>query len=212
MSDIRAENCRAFVERDGLIMGVELIHRINPTALFRLLRVDLLDERANGVGGPTIANVAMVDAAGLAVMTARVALCYPWTPEFAGLRFENALPPGNPAYPYQHIITNGYWPPALGPLAIAVLDADGNIISDVIGGLGLPKNHHVSFAMTFREVGAPDVEPGEPGGDYSEQLANIESCLETLLERSTVALEQLDVLAEGMQRLTKRTGTWTADA
>lgn len=213
MPDVRAENCRAFVERDGLTRGVELIHRINSTARYELLRVDLADEAAVGVGGNTVALVAVVDKAGLSVLTARVALCYPWTPAMAGLVFEHAILPGNPSYPYQHIITNVYWPPSLGPLAIAILDAAGNVISDVIGGLGLPKGHHVSFAMTFREVGAPDVEPGEPGADYSAQFEILShehdaiiAHVATLLDRSVVALERLDALGAALARLSAHLG------
>ena len=149
MSDPRAENCRGLrTNQSGQITGVELQVRTNPDAPYELMRVELIDEAA--AQGNTVASCTVVDVRGLPVAE-RVYLAWPW-PDLT----EKALP-GNPHN--QHMIRNGYTPPAAGPLALYVGDADGAPISDMVGGLGLPWNRHVSYRVTWM---ARDLDGGIP--------------------------------------------------
>lgn len=168
MSDPRSENCRAFaLNPAGLVVGVELIYQPQPAARYELIRVELIDEPTGGVGGPTVANCTVLDRAGVQIAE-RVYLAWPW-PNLT----ERALP-GNPNG--QHMLANRYFPPSLGPLALYVGDANGGIIGDVIGGLGLPLGHHVSFRATWQERGS-EPPPGEPppGVDYAALLAEVQA-------------------------------------
>lgn len=164
-TDPRAANCRgALLDNGGKVIGVELVYVPIPTARYALLRVELIDEIA--AQGNTVATCVVLDSNG--VQTGEtVFLAWPF-PNLA-----NTARPGNPDG--KHMITNGYTPPALGPLALFVGDQFGKPVSDVIGGLGLPLNHHVCFRATWQERSAvvepePDPEP-EPNADSFERMA-----------------------------------------
>jgi hypothetical protein len=145
-TDPRAANCRAFaISTDGLITGVDLDYLEQPATPYQLVRVELIDEAANGVGGPTVATCTVLDGDGLAV-GARVYLAWPW-PNLTNDADHRGLP-GNPNG--QHTIVNKCYPPLIGPLALYVGDSNGQPISDIIGGLGLPLGHHVSYRATWR--------------------------------------------------------------
>ena len=149
MSDPRAQNCQAFHQRlDGKIDGVELFVVTHPAVRFELVRVELVDEVA--AQGTHVATCRVLDKAGIQIGD-QVSLAWPW-PNLS----EFALP-GNPNG--QHPITNSYAPPNVGPLALVIRDADGRIVSDEVGGLGLPWGHHVSFLATWRERGTAEPEP-----------------------------------------------------
>jgi hypothetical protein len=90
----------------------------------------------------------------------------------------NVLRAGNPNG--QHMITNGFNPPDLGPLALFVGAADGTPISDIVGGLGLPWNRHVCFRATWRERALKPEDPGEPGEPTGDALTRIAEALERL--------------------------------
>jgi hypothetical protein len=66
---------------------------------------------------------------------------------------QNHLTPGNPDN--KHVIGSTFKSTVIGPLALYVGDANGNPISDIIGGLGLPDNRHVCFMLTWKERSAP---------------------------------------------------------
>lgn len=151
--DPRADNCKAYAKNsNGLIVGIELEVKYNPTAKYELYRVDLIDEVQNGVGGPTVAKFKVYDKAGIEAPE-RVYLAYPW------FGYQNWLLPGST----DHVISNRFDPPNKGPLAIFVGDVNHHPISDEVGGFGLPEGHHVSFSLVFRERGAVD-----PDGDGSQ--------------------------------------------
>lgn len=153
MSDPRAENCKAYKEVGGLVMGVELVYVPVPTSKYQLVKAELIDEPTNGVGGPTVANCVVLDKDNIQTGE-RVWMAWEWP----GMK-DGHLLPGNPNG--QHMITNGYTPPVLGPLGLYVGDAQHNPISDLIGGVGLPKKHHVSFRFTWKERGSTP-EPPDP--------------------------------------------------
>lgn len=160
MTDPRAANCQGYVENGGVVMGVLLDYVPLPSAKYELVRVELIDEATNGIGGPTVAFFEVLTKDNIRTAE-KVLLAWPW-PDCT-----SNLPPGTQG---QHMITNGYTPPNRGPLGMYPVDAAGNVIGDKIGGLGLPHNHHVSYRATWRERGAtppppppdPDPYPVEP--------------------------------------------------
>lgn len=181
MNDPRAANCQQFTtNNNGQVVGVLLTYLNHATAPYELLRVDLVDEIA--AQGTTTARVQVLDTDNLPVQV-KCALCYPWDIWQAGQQFQNTLLPGNSNYPYEHIITNGYVPPNQGPLAVALLDAQNNVISDVIGGLGLPLNRHVGYSMIFRQRGTDTDDPGNVDTLTRIAIAN---------ERIATALEYMN--------------------
>ncbi len=161
MSDPRNENCRRFSETGGMVTGVELTHVPMPATKYELLKVALIDERA--AQGNIVARVSVMDQNGIQA-TVNCWMAWPWKGQMPG-GWEGRGLPGNMDYPYKHMITNTYNPfGGQGPLAIYIGDANGAIESDVVGGLGLPGGHHVSFDLVFRERGAG----GDSGGDGND--------------------------------------------
>ena len=159
MTDPRAENCKASKIVNGLIMGVELAYVPNPSLKYELIRCGLIDEPTNGVGGPTVASCVVLDKDNIQT-TERVFLAWPWP----GMKDGHGLP-GNPGG--QHMISNKYNADKgeKGPLGLYVGDANAVPISDLIGQVGLPNGHHVSYHFIWKERGAAPIEPvPEPGG------------------------------------------------
>lgn len=166
MSDPRDPNCRAYQCVNGRVTGVALDYLPLPATRFELKRISFLSDAESG--GQTVARIRVLDKEGEDYATL-VVLAYPWCGD---KNMANQLPPGNSAYPVQHMITNGY--PAgrgdHGPLAIYVA-TPGNPrepASDVIGGLGLPDNQHVCFDLLFKERGSPNPDP-QPDPDPDPQ-------------------------------------------
>lgn len=196
MNDPRAENCRRFaVDAANKVTGVALTYLRAPAARYELIKAELIDEET--AQGQVVAGVHVLDATGLPAMV-QCYLGWPWQSWQHPNRFENRLLPGNTNYPYQHMITNKYDPAGPGPLAIFVGDRDGNVLSDVVGGLGLPAGRHVGYQLVFRERSAapapvepppPDEPPVTPpvSGDVEQavaalaaQLARVEAKLDRL--------------------------------
>ncbi len=176
MTNPLAANCQAYAESRGKVTGVKLSYLAAPTSTYELVKATLIDEET--AQGQTIANIHVLDKAGL---PARVNcyLAWPWEGWQFPNRFENHLLPGNTKYPFEHVITNKYYPPGLGPLAIYIGDAAANVMSDVLGGLGLPAGHHVSFDLVFRERGGNGV---EPSSDVLKRLQRIEEKIDRLCQ------------------------------
>jgi hypothetical protein len=181
MKDPRAENCRDYAEVDGKVVGCKLTYKELPSSTYELAKVSMVDEAA--ASGQTVATVSVVDRDGLPAPV-YCYLAFPWHSWEFPSHFENALLPGNPNVPYQHMITNKYNPSTdEGPLAIFVGDKQGNVLSDVICGLGLPAGRHVCYQLVFRERGAQRAEPSlgpEPQGDATAALARIEEKLDRI--------------------------------
>jgi len=173
-------NCQGFaLDSNGKVVGVRLTYFPDASAQFELISCALIDERA--AQGTTIATVEVLDKNNITTYV-RCALCYPWDTWAVGAKFQNALLPGNAHVPYEHVITNGYNPPNRGPLAIAIINANGNVISDVIAGLGLPLNRHVGYHIVFRERGAGNDDGGgdDGQGDTGETTALLKETLAVL--------------------------------
>lgn len=145
-----APNCQGFkLDANNKVVGVQLGITVVPGAQYEVYSVTLIDEVA--AQNNTVANCTVLDRNGIS--TGRpVSLGWPGR----GPAYPNSLLPGNPNN--QHIITNGYIPPALGPLSLFIGPKEAPI-SDVVYGLGLPLNRHVCYTVIFREKGAVTVPP-----------------------------------------------------
>lgn len=164
-NDPRNANCQAYhTDASGKVDGVELTHFPAPETQYALLSVDLIGEAA--AQGNTTAAIHVLKADG-SPATVQCYLGWPWPGWTYPNHFGNTGLPGNSNYPYQHMITNAYNPSNdRGPLAIFIGDAQGNVLSDVIGGFGLPAGRHVCYTLTFKERGAAggdDEETGDSG-------------------------------------------------
>lgn len=154
------ENCQAFrTDSNGKVIGVQLGITTVPGAQYELYSVRLRNEIE--AVGQTIAVCSVLDANGINTGI-QVRMAWPGK----GPAFESSALPGNPNN--THMITNGYNPPAQGPLALHV-GAHNAPISDIVYGLGLPFNRHVSYDVVFR-VKSVVVEPG----DDAERIAKLE--------------------------------------
>lgn len=157
MSDPRASNCQAYhVNAAGIVDGVQLTVLPVAGTQYVCKSVTLIDEGA--AQGQITAQILVYSADGLPLMSEKVYLAWPWD---GSPNLPNKALPGNTNYPANHVIANGYTPPAQGPLAIYVGRADGSIDSDIVGGLGLPNNRHVSYNLMFQARGASTSE--KPG-------------------------------------------------
>jgi hypothetical protein len=58
-------------------------------------------------------------------------------------------------------------------LALYVGDANGNPISDIIGGLGLPDNRHVCFMLTWKERSSAVVTGPLPEDEIATDAATL---------------------------------------
>ncbi len=189
MNDPRAENCRGYTESNGKTTGVPA-----PEATYELIRAILIGEEA--AQGNIVATVQVLDKDNI---PARVNcyLAWPWQGWQYPQDFQNKLLPGNPNLPYQHMITNKYDPQAFGPgadpgpLAIYIGDPNGKVISDVIGGLGLPGGRHVCYDLVFRErtAGGGQQNGGGAAGNagLNERLQRIEDKLDRVLSHLGIA-------------------------
>lgn len=135
VNDPRAQNARRHWSNGGKVLAVHLQVHVLPDKPYRVTDVKLIDE--NDAGGNHYARVLQTSG------SERVALFMGYG---GGLDFDGHLDHA----PGQEVIIDGdFNPPDLGPLAIALIDKDGNIISDVVASLGLPFRHHVCYEMTF---------------------------------------------------------------
>ncbi len=143
--DPRSANARAHAMQDDKVTAVHLTVHTRPAQRYHCTHVAVIDEVA--AGGRTLCTVMVLDQAGALLSAQDARLAY----EYSGQsnQFATYLPASNDKGEF--IITNKGWPPALFPLAVVVLDAEGYIDSDVVGNLGLPLGHHVSFVITFQE-------------------------------------------------------------
>jgi hypothetical protein len=170
MADPRSANAKAFkLDGANYVVGIELQYVPMPSAPYECVKAEFIDEIQSNLS--TVANLSVRDADGYETAE-RVWLAWPYPnvnyqdPETRGL-------PGNPNH--QHMITSGFKPPAIGPLQMYVGDANGQPISDIIGGLGLPYNHHVCFNLIWkwRGVIVPPVEPGVDPDPQAEPIAPV---------------------------------------
>jgi hypothetical protein len=171
-ADKRAPNCRGFLRgSNGKVIGINLVHVPIPSALYELALAELIDEEA--AQGNTVVTVVALNNDGIQTAE-RTFMAWPF-PSLDGE--DSPCGPGNSSN--QFATTSKYPSNVIGPLAFHLGDAQGNPISDIIGGYGLPDGAHISGRVTFKQRSAfidPEPEP-EPATDS--------------LTRITLALERL---------------------
>jgi hypothetical protein len=174
-ADPRAANCRGFqVDGSGRVVGIHLVHVAAPSAMYALYRAELIDEYA--AQGNTVVTVTVLDSDGIPVAE-RAMMCWP----FPGLDGEDS-PAGAGNSKNEFAITSKFPEQAIGPLAFAVYDVDGNLISDVIGGYGqIVGRGHISGRVTFRQRGNDPTPDPEPEPEDTGSVARIATALERLV-------------------------------
>ncbi len=157
-----APNCLEYHEdSEGKVDGVLLGVREMPATRYKLVAAVLIPE-ANATGLHDL-RVQVLQADGRDALGVPVYLAYPWRPD---LQFDGRLLPGNSSYPFEHIIVNTYEPPEqIGYLCTYVGRGEGEVDSDVLFGLGLPKGHHVRFAVCFQERTVGELPYDDPASD-----------------------------------------------
>ncbi len=161
-------NCQEFkTDASGKVIGVQLGITKVEGAQYEVYSVRLRDEYE--AAGQTIAVCSVLDRNGIS-SGHQVRLTWPGSQP----PFQDSGLPGNPNN--VHMIANGYIPPKLGPLAMHVGGFNAPI-SDIVYGLGLPFNRHVSFDIVFREKGAvtPPVEPPTDPIDWAARFAKLDA-------------------------------------
>lgn len=163
-----AENCREFrMNPEGKVIGVQLGITPVPGSKYEVYRVELVDETKSNDN--TVASCYVLDSNGI---DTRFPATLGWPGQ--GPTFSNSLLPGNPNN--QHVISNGYVPPKVGPLSIFVGPKEAPT-SDIVYGFGLPLNRHVSYTVIFRERGSIVVPPDPtdpPTGDLTSRVIELE--------------------------------------
>lgn len=174
MADPRAANCKAYADQGGMVTGVELQYVEVPAAKFQLINANLIDEQA--AAGQTIAWYNVLDKNNVPLYSEKVYLAWPWPTLSDGKLLSGA--------PGQHMMSGlPYDLPNIGPGEIHIENEQGQLISDRIGGLGLPNRHHVSYQLTFKERGG--VVPDPDGGDGCD----LTPVLNELAELKAIVLE-----------------------
>jgi hypothetical protein len=176
-TDPRAANCRGFlVDQAGKVVGIQLVHVPIPSAPYELILAELIDEYA--AQGNRVVTVVVLNADGIQIAAAQCFMAWP----FPGLDApESPAGPGNPQN--QFPAESPYDPPNIGPLAFYVGDKDGNPLSDIVGGYGLPFRHHISGRVTFRaRETTPDPDPEPEPDPEGDALARIADAIERLAD------------------------------
>lgn len=153
--DPRSERAKAYNYAGAKVQGVALTYHRMPDTRFEIVDADVFTEDESVNETKAIVHVLRWAYLGgqwvLIPARARVYLAWPINTAGDPNSLETWQLPGNVNEPYEHIITNGFTPPKKGPLAIFVGSDSGQIDSDVVGGVGLPVNRHVSFHITVVE-------------------------------------------------------------
>lgn len=121
------ENTKQLRFENGLVTGIQLFIEEDSQSKYKVTELELIDETT--AQGRTIAYCDS---------PSQLYLCYPYRRGYKN--FENEIPVGK-----EVVIANGFNPNDYGYLAIKSENGD------VVGGLGLPANHHVSFKIKWEE-------------------------------------------------------------
>ena len=151
------------IDNNGKVIGVKLKVENVPSQQYIVTHLRLVDEyESNGKTEAVCGSNGRRD----------FYLCWPYSE--GKTSFENMALPGNNNG--IHIITNGYNPTGYGYLAIAI---GKPIISQVVGGLGLPNNHHVSYEINFGRLIDPidPIDPDLPDNELLKRVDRIERFL-----------------------------------
>lgn len=153
--DPRSARAKAFNNGSGKIDGMKLVYHQMPGTRFQLVDFDLFTEDESKGGTNTVVHVyKWANVGGQEVLIPARVRCYlAWPIGSDGNPdgFEEKLVPGNVSEPYDHVTQSTFTPPKVGPLAIFIGNDQGEIDSDIGGGIGLPNNRHVCFHLVFVE-------------------------------------------------------------
>ena len=127
-------NSRRHVQNQSIHLTVHA----NSTNKYRASYVESIFD-SNGNNGRHVARVTVPTG-----FNGKVILAYPYG---GGEDFANEIPH---TVGQEIVISSGFNPPALGPLAI-YLKEDGKRISDIVANIGLTNKKHVSFNISFDE-------------------------------------------------------------
>lgn len=155
--DPRRENTRSHgLDLNGKVNAVWLTVHVKPETKYRCVNTFLINE--NEAKGQTTIFINVMDKNGQTV-NETVVLGTGYRGQDQG--FDDYLVPGNAYRPVQHILADdhvagggvSFTPPDLGPVAIYISKLGDLHLSnsDVVGNLGLPYSHHVSFMIEFQE-------------------------------------------------------------
>lgn len=152
--DPRQQNARTHGLVDGKVTAVWLTVHTKPETKYKCVNAMVINEE-NAKGQTTIFVSVKNKNGTYANDQVIMATGYQGQSD----KFDDYLTPGNSFRPVQHILAdshNGsgctFIPPALGGIAIFVAGSDiKQINSDVVGNLGLPYAHHVSYMLEFVE-------------------------------------------------------------
>jgi hypothetical protein len=173
-NDPRAANCRGFfVDAAGKVVGIHMVHVSIPSAPYALYNVTLLDEYQTD---DTVCTVSVLDENGV-VTAERAMMAWPFPALDAP---ESPVGPGNPKNEF--MMSSKFPSDVIGPLAWAVYDAQGRMISDVAGGGGQVLGYgHISLHVTFRaREMTPDPDPEPEPDPEGDALARIADAIERL--------------------------------
>lgn len=135
-------NTTKFTEDRGKVTGVKLEIIPLPNQQYFIDTLTLIDE--NSARGKTVCTFFVEG------QNHKCMLGYPLAKDG---KFANKLSVGGSNN--EHVISNGFNPLiGIGPLSIFVADEKGNCISEIVTGLGLPNNHHVSFVVGYKKAGS----------------------------------------------------------
>ena len=140
--DPRTPNCQGYsVDGNGKVTGVYLRWIEVPNSKYALVKAALINEE--NAQGRTVATVRVFKANMTEDMDAKIYLAWPFGGGIDVSNFARPIRSGQ-----DHVITNKYSPPNLGPLAIVIGDLENGFVdSDYLGGLGLPFGHHVNYGL-----------------------------------------------------------------
>lgn len=162
--DARSENAKKFaLDATGKVIGIELGITTVPNAKYEVYSVSLINEY--DANGQTIASCKVIDKNGIETGE-QVRLA--WAGKNIPFQDSALSGSGNNV----HVISNGFTPPNLGPLALHVGGFNAPT-SDIIYGFGLPFKHHVSFNVIFREKGSIPA----PNTDLEKRVIALEKAL-----------------------------------
>lgn len=162
------DNTKKFsANSNGLIESVKLFIEDVPNQQYIVSHLRLISEIEQGIGGKTEAICTSSDG------RSDFYLSYPY--RIGTTKFQNTLSAGNSNG--IHIITNGYNHPDYGYLAIHI---GREPISQIVGGLGLPFKHHVSFEIGFSLVGEKDPISNSEIEELNRRVEKIENYLRSI--------------------------------
>jgi hypothetical protein len=161
------DNTKKFkVDSSGKVIGVQLFVEDVPNQEYIVTHLRLVDEYESNGKTEAICN-----------STDRRDFYLSWPYRRGRLVFENSALPGNNNG--IHIIVNSYKSSNdYGFLAIHL--GKKPIISQIVGGLGLPDNRHIGYEINFGKLKDPTV-PIDPNLPNSELLKRVEKIEKFLL-------------------------------